>query len=98
MEDAAWPARPSCGASITVIDLKRRVSVMDESTAAHLANGIDLEGEIKAEFVKAASVRELRLANSAPITVRVPRGAMPEYVQHREGATEVGKLSAEAIV
>jgi len=71
---------------------------MDESTAAHLANGIDLEGEIKAEFVKAASVRELRLANSAPITVRVPRGAMPEYVQHREGATEVGKLSAEAIV
>ena len=23
---------------------------------------------------------------------------MPEYVQHREGATEVGKLSAEAIV
>jgi ATP-dependent DNA ligase len=23
---------------------------------------------------------------------------MPEYVQHREGATEIGKLSAEAIV
>ena len=71
---------------------------MDESTAAHLTNGIDLEGEIKAEFVKAASVRELRPPNSAPITARAPSVAMPEYVQHREGATEVGKLSAEAIV
>src|SRR5205823_6059625 len=70
---------------------------MDESTAL-LTNGIDLEGEIKAEFVKAASVRELRPANSAPITARVPSVVMPEYVQHREGATEVGKLSAEAIV
>ena len=47
---------------------------MDESTAALSTNGIDLEGEIKAEFVKAASVRELRPANSAPITARVPRG------------------------
>ena len=37
---------------------------MDESTAAHLTNGIDLEGEIKAEFVKAASVHNRRLFGS----------------------------------
>src|SRR5829696_8662527 len=72
---------------------------MDESTAALLTSGIDLEGEIKAEVVKTASVRELRPAVLSPITARVPpRLAMPEYVQHREGATEIGKLSAEAVV
>src|SRR4051794_1985550 len=72
---------------------------MDESTAAALlTNGIDLEGQIKAEFLKAASVRELPPANSAALTARVPSVAMPEYVQHEEGATEIGKLSAEAIV
>ena len=51
---------------------------MDESTAARLTNGIDLEGQIKAEFVKAASLRELRPANSAALTARVPSVPMPE--------------------
>jgi len=30
--------------------------------------------------------------------VRTRSNAMPHYVEHREGATEIGKLSAEAIV
>ena len=34
----------------------------------------------------------------APPTVRAPAIAMPEYVEHHEGATEIGKLSAEAVV
>jgi len=72
--------------------------MMDESTAALLTNGIDLEGEIKAEVVKTTSVLELRPAVSSPVTAQVPRLAIPEYVQHREGATEIGKLSAEAIL
>jgi hypothetical protein len=71
---------------------------MDQSTAGLLINGIDVEGEMKAEILKTASVRELHPANSAPVTAGVPRLAMPEYVQHDEGATEIGKLSAEAIV
>src|SRR5215813_10266436 len=29
---------------------------------------------------------------------RTPAPPVPEYVSHREGATEIGKLSAEAIV
>ena len=33
-----------------------------------------------------------------PPMVRTRSNAMPYYVEHREGATEIGKLSAEAIV
>lgn len=36
--------------------------------------------------------------NAAPLTVAAPSLAMPDYVAHRDGATEIGKLSAEAIV
>src|SRR4051812_15174803 len=71
---------------------------MDKSTAELLIHGIALEGEIKAEAPETASVRELPPANSPPVRADVPRLAMPEYVQHEEGATEIGKLSAEAIV
>ena len=31
-------------------------------------------------------------------TVSAPDLAMPDYVEHRDGATEIGKLSAEAVV
>jgi hypothetical protein len=31
-------------------------------------------------------------------SLRTPAPPVPEYVSHREGATEIGKLSAEAIV
>jgi hypothetical protein len=34
----------------------------------------------------------------APLTVAAPSLAMPDYVTHRDGATEIGKLSAEAVV
>jgi hypothetical protein len=34
----------------------------------------------------------------APPTVAAPSLAMPDYVTHRDGATEIGKLSAEAVV
>jgi multidrug resistance efflux pump len=30
--------------------------------------------------------------------MRAPALAMPQYVEHRDGATEIGKLSAEAVV
>jgi hypothetical protein len=37
--------------------------------------------------------------NSAmPPTVAAPAIAMPDYVEHSAGATEIGKLSAEAVV
>jgi hypothetical protein len=34
----------------------------------------------------------------APPSVRSPAIAMPQYVEHSDGATEIGKLSAEAVV
>jgi hypothetical protein len=34
----------------------------------------------------------------APPSVRSPAIAMPQYVEHTEGATEIGKLSAEAVI
>src|SRR5215210_6925109 len=71
---------------------------MVHSTAGRVFNGSDLEGQIEAEVRNTASMREVRAAVALPRTVRASTLAMPEYVQHREGATEIGKLSAEAIV
>ena len=58
----------------------------------------DLEREIEAEFRNRPPVREQRPVNFAPPRVRAPALSMPDYVEHREGATEIGKLSAEAVV
>jgi hypothetical protein len=71
---------------------------MVHSTAGRVFNGTDLEGQIEAEVRKTVSIREARGANAAPETARAPTLAMPEYVQHRPGATEIGKLSAEGVV
>jgi len=56
----------------------------------------DLEREIEAEVRNRPPVHEPDPV--APPIVRAPAIAMPEYVEHREGATEIGKLSAEAVV
>jgi hypothetical protein len=62
------------------------------------AQVIDLEREIEAEFRNSLPIREQRPANSAPPAVRAPTLPMPDYVEHCQGATEIGKLSAEAVV
>ena len=46
----------------------------------------DMEREIEAE-----------VRNRPPVH-RAPALAMPDYVEHRDGVTEIGKLSAEAVV
>ena len=46
----------------------------------------DMEREIAAEV------------RGRPPLHRAPSMAIPDYVEHREGATEIGKLSAEAVV
>ncbi len=51
---------------------------------------IDIEREIEEEFRKIPTVREAQPT--------APDLAMPDYVEHRDGATEIGKLSAEAVV
>ena len=77
---------------------------MVQSTIERVSSVIDLESEIEAEFRNRPPVREPR-----PVTLALPTGrepaasmpdsaSMPDYVEHREGATEIGKLTAEAIV
>jgi hypothetical protein len=58
----------------------------------------DMEREIQAEVRSRPSLHEPRAAYLDPLTVGAPALAMPAYVEHRDGATEIGKLSAEAVV
>src|SRR5215468_6192010 len=53
----------------------------------------DLEREIR-EVRSKAPVHDPR---SAPM-IAAPGLLMPDYVEHRDGATEIGRLSAEAVV
>ena len=71
---------------------------MVEPMAAQISNIIDLEREIEAQFRNNPPIRDQRPVNVAPPTVRAPTPSIPDYVEHCEGATEIGKLSAEAVV
>ena len=71
---------------------------MVQSRVERVVGVTDLEQEIEAEFRNRPPVREQRPVNFAPPRVRAPALSMPDYVEHREGATEIGKLSAEAVV
>lgn len=56
----------------------------------------EIERAIAAEVRNSPLVTESNLG-AAP-TVSAPAMAMPDYVEHSAGATEIGKLSAEAVV
>jgi len=71
---------------------------MVQSTVGRVSSVIDLESEIEAEFRNRPPVHEPRPVAFAPPRGREPTVSMPDYVEHREGATEIGKLTAEAIV
>jgi hypothetical protein len=70
---------------------------MVQSTAGRVFNVVDLEREIEAEVRSAVSFREPR-PNAIPARMRTPSLSIPEYVEHRDGASEIGRLSAEAVV
>jgi hypothetical protein len=55
-----------------------------------------MEREIEAEVVRNRPMPSP--IDFAPPRMRAPALSMPDYVEHREGATEIGKLSAEAVV
>jgi len=57
----------------------------------------DIERDIEAEFLN-RSVHDSRAASFAPPRMSAPSLSMPDYVEHNDGATEIGKLSAEAVV
>ena len=57
-----------------------------------------VEDEIVAQGQESLPVPEQGPETLGPEMVRAPSLAMPKYVQHSEGATEIGKLTAEALV
>ncbi len=59
---------------------------------------VDLEREIEAQVHNFLPVREPRSLNVVSAKSGMPGRAMPDYVEHCDGATEIGKLSAEAVV
>jgi hypothetical protein len=71
---------------------------MVKPIAAQVSDLADLEREIEAQVRRSPPLRDQHHISFAPATVRAPSLAMPDYVEHREGATEIGKLTAEAIV
>jgi chromatin segregation and condensation protein Rec8/ScpA/Scc1 (kleisin family) len=71
---------------------------MVKPIVGEVLNVIDLEREIEAQFRNGPPIREPRPVNFVPQRVRAPTLSMPDYVEHREGATEIGKLTAEAVV
>ena len=70
---------------------------MAESTAERAFNLIDLDREILGEVPNEQPNGDSRPIDFAPPRVRAPSLVMPDYVEHREGVTGVGKLSAEAV-
>ena len=57
-----------------------------------------MEREIQAELRHRQPLHEQRSTHFDSPTMGAPTLAMPDYVEHRDGATEIGKLSAEAVV
>jgi phosphoglycolate phosphatase-like HAD superfamily hydrolase len=70
---------------------------MAHSTEPPIVSAKDFEREIMQEFNNRPPFRLPQSDEFAPM-VGAPAMAMPDYVEHRDGATEIGKLSAEAVV
>jgi hypothetical protein len=68
---------------------------MAQSTIKNILT--EMEQGIEAEVQNKLPVREPLSVKLLP-TVGAPSPDMPDYVEHRDGATEIGKLSAEAVV
>jgi hypothetical protein len=70
---------------------------MAQSTKPPISSNY-FEHEIKEELKNRPPFRLPQAADLTPPIVGAPAMAMPDYVEHRDGATEIGKLSAEAVV
>ena len=57
----------------------------------------NIEREIQHEVRNRSALNDPRGASPVTPMVQAP-ATMPEYVEHRDGATEIGRLSAEAVV
>jgi hypothetical protein len=69
---------------------------MDHS--ADIFNLADVENDIATELRRAPPLRASSVVDYAPPAVRSPLVPMPSYVEHADGVSDVGRLSAEAMV
>ncbi|HEY9455509.1 MAG TPA: hypothetical protein VIR82_22735 [Bradyrhizobium sp.] len=69
---------------------------MVQSTIGQVLTNI--EREIQAEVHNAHQPRQPGPIDFVTPMTAAPAMAMPDYVEHRDGATEIGRLSAEAVV
>lgn len=58
----------------------------------------DVVRDVRTDARNRRSIDEPRSTRSIPPIVPAPDLAMPDYVAHNEGTTEIGGLSAEAVV
>jgi hypothetical protein len=72
--------------------------IMSPSKPPPIFSTMNLEREIEAEIRNRPPLREGEPNEFAPPAIRAPALSMPDYVEHSDGATEIGKLSAEAVV
>src|SRR6476620_1052595 len=70
---------------------------MAQTTKPPIFDTIDLEREIEEEFRKRPQERESVPSDFAPLSVRAPDMAMPDYVEHRDGAKEIEALGQELV-
>jgi hypothetical protein len=66
-------------------------------TRSPLLDADEIEGEIGNLIYNARrgpAIREVPGSDERPL----PKGPMPDYVEHKEGVNQVGKLSAEAVI
>ena len=66
-------------------------------TRSQLLDADEIEGEIGHLINNARRgpvIREVPHSDDRPL----PKGPMPDYVEHKQGVNQVGKLSAEAVV
>jgi hypothetical protein len=88
----------SSGSTALLMKQPKEYRVMGQKgTAARTFSVIDLEDEIATALNDSPPVRAPRHIDFAPPSVRAPTLPLPEYLEHREGADEIGRLSAEAV-
>jgi len=58
---------------------------------------VDIESEIRSGIRNRQALQDPHVSVASP-PIDAAEQAMPDYVEHRDGATEIGKLSAEAVL
>jgi hypothetical protein len=76
---------------------------MAQSTGEPFVDVLDLERQIEAEVRNLPSIRQRPIScappgESAPTQPILNVASIPKYVKHSAGVTEIGRLSAEAVV